>query len=519
MSDILNIPTGNIEELKTNSLYLEGQPISDAILPKLVHRVSLSPEMNQDGQLEKRVYYTLHNDAGTCLYASPYFRDGLSTRRVRFFFGKRQPERWFMWIVGGGGPFGPRPVDDDDDWEIVDIDHEYDGETTLRLIPRQSECYWKGRNVITARYAFARTGLVKVYKNFPKVRDTQGMFCECPNLKSFHSRDFKKSKNTSHMFRDCPVLDRFCSYDSRKVFKRTKNCNYMFKGCKALPEIILSIAYATTAKEMFRDCTSLHTALLYCPNIITMDSMFDTCTNLSEFSTAKSSVINSPVNLNAVETATYAFYDCKKLSKFNCKKMLNLRDAKFMFYGCTKLNNVSTIFSSLVDGKGMFQNCTSLTTMRTDDAIQFQYLTNGKQMFANCTSLQSFKLNMPSLQDGTNMFRGCTSLTTITMTSFQNLNTGLAMFAGGVKLDKASCIDLGNELRLNKATWASVVDGQRNGIGIGVDANLKDDAEVREALGLNSTPSEPVSGLGENEEAGEITNSVQSKILTRITWN
>jgi hypothetical protein len=41
-----------------------------------------------------------------------------------------------MWIVGGGGPFGPRPVDDDDDWEIVDIDHEYDGETTLRLIPR-----------------------------------------------------------------------------------------------------------------------------------------------------------------------------------------------------------------------------------------------------------------------------------------------------------------------------------------------------------------------------------------------
>jgi hypothetical protein len=100
------------------------------------------------------------------------------------------------------------------------------------------------------------------------------------------------------------------------------------------------------------------------------------------------------------------------------------------------------------------------------------------------------------------MFRGCTKLTSITNVNLQSLNTALAMFAGGVKLDSASCVALGNALRANAATWESIVNGQRNGIGIGVDGSLRNDEGVRAALGLTNTPSEPVEGLGANEEAG-----------------
>lgn len=290
---------------------------------------------------------------------------------------------------------------------------------------------------------------------------------------------------------------------------------------------------------MFYYCDKLASFTANVPNLKKMDSMFDTCYSLGKFyvseeddeagddiesatppSGGTGSVISSPkLKFNAVETATYAFYSCEKLGKFDCEEMRNLTDASFMFYGCPKLKKIETLFDSLTTAKGMFQNCSSLTTFRTDNENQFPSLSDGKQMFANCRALQTFKLNTPNLQNGTNMFRNCTSLTSITEVNLQSLNTALAMFAGGVKLDRASCIALGSTLRANTATWAEWVDRQRNGIGIGVDASLRNDGGVREALGLTSTPEEPVVGLGANEEAGEITNSIQSKIFTRVSWN
>jgi hypothetical protein len=294
-----------------------------------------------------------------------------------------------------------------------------------------------------------------------------------------------------------------------------------------LTEFDLDMPNLENAVEMFYYCKNLASFTANVPNLKKMDSMFDTCYSLGKFYVSEEDDDNagsgtssaSKLKFNAVETATYAFYSCEKLGKFDCEEMKNLTDASYMFYGCPKLKKIETLFDSLTTAKGMFQNCSSLTTFRTDNENQFPSLSDGKQMFANCRALQTFKLNTPNLQNGTNMFRNCTALTSITEVNLQSLNTALAMFAGGVKLDRASCLALGGALRANTATWASLVDGQRNGIGIGVDASLRNDGGVREALGLTSTPSDPVTGLGANEEAGEITNSIQSKILTRVSWN
>jgi hypothetical protein len=321
------------------------------------------------------------------------------------------------------------------------------------------------------------------------------------------------------------------------MFSSVKYGSKMYKET-GLTEFDLDMPNLENAVEMFYYCKNLASFTANVPNLKKMDSMFDTCISLAKFyvgeedgeggddivgatppSGGGSVISGSKLKFNAVETATYAFYSCEKLGKFDCEEMRNLTDASYMFYGCPKLKKIETLFDSLTTAKGMFQNCSSLTTFRTDNENQFPSLSDGKQMFANCRALQTFKLNTPNLQNGINMFRNCTALTSITEVNLQSLNTALAMFAGGVKLDRASCLALGGALRANTATWASLVDGQRNGIGIGVDASLRNDGGVREALGLTFTPEEPVVGLGANEEAGEITNSIQSKILTRVSWN
>ena len=133
-------------------------------------------------------------------------------------------------------------------------------------------------------------------------------------------------------------------------------------------------------------------------------------------------------------------------------------------------------------------------------------------MFADCSSLKSFELNFPNLEDGFNMFSGCSALTSITNVNLQNLYSGEGMFTNGVKLDKSSCISLGNALAANVATWPNVINSRPNGVTICVDAGLKDDEDVKEVLGNLQI------NLNELDCIGEIINASNSKIVIRVLF-
>lgn len=56
-----------------NSLTYKGSNVSDSLPSELVHRTSLHPTY-VNGKLEKRVHYSLHNDASDCVSVSPIMK-------------------------------------------------------------------------------------------------------------------------------------------------------------------------------------------------------------------------------------------------------------------------------------------------------------------------------------------------------------------------------------------------------------------------------------------------------------
>ena len=54
-------------------LRFAGEHISDSIHPLLVKRANLHPTENE-GVVEDRIYYTLHNDAGSTIYKSKFIK-------------------------------------------------------------------------------------------------------------------------------------------------------------------------------------------------------------------------------------------------------------------------------------------------------------------------------------------------------------------------------------------------------------------------------------------------------------
>ena len=56
-----------------NSINYKNSNISSSIQPEMVRRTSLHPTYNGE-EIEDRIYYSLHNDAGTCTFVSPHMK-------------------------------------------------------------------------------------------------------------------------------------------------------------------------------------------------------------------------------------------------------------------------------------------------------------------------------------------------------------------------------------------------------------------------------------------------------------
>ena len=520
-----NIASLNAAQIITEKVFLNGEEIGYSILPKLVKRVPLEPTINDDDTINENIYFTLHNDAGQCVYVSPALLESYNENQ------KVIPPDWPVskpptsWIVEDGVMI-PKP--NINGGRKVILDHDYDVYLHLQFhslnkIPQDGRrTGWYARDIISSKYAFRGTALVDEERNFPKTKDATGMFAECKQLVNFAPRKFLDCEFADYMFKNCSNLKTFLSSAKSTAFRGLVSGKEMFYGCENLIGDLIGTQYEICfhtpalkyAKNMFRNCKKIETLKnVNFKALEIMESMFDGCENFIGFY-VDGGTSRKPT-LYGVTNAKYAFYGCSNMISIPFSgDMRNLEYGTSMFYNCGIDGVMDRTFDKLIEGYYMFGNCGKLTSVsKQDKSTQFPNLENGKQMFVNCVNLSSIVLNFPKLTNGQNMFRGCTSLTTLENISIPELNNGLAMF-GGCKLNYQSCINLGAQLRANRAHWEETIEGEKNGISIGVDSSLMNDTQVRAALGLSSTPSPETI-----PEPGSITNSIGHNIIVGVTWN
>ena len=70
--DLIKSATIQANKADLNYIDFKGDDIGVSMRPELVHRTTLQPVVSDSGEVENRVYYTLHNDAGDCVYMSPF---------------------------------------------------------------------------------------------------------------------------------------------------------------------------------------------------------------------------------------------------------------------------------------------------------------------------------------------------------------------------------------------------------------------------------------------------------------
>jgi hypothetical protein len=505
----------NAAEIVTEKIYLEGEEIGDAMLPKLVKRVSLEPTIEHD-EVQQNNLYTLHNDAGECLYVSPFLEpsinENVTIRRKRIWWrgGVRRPRWWFLPIVLPAHPGGRRRRRRR--LLTYNINYYYSALTnpsyvTLKQIPvNNNKIDWRSYSVTSTKYTFQGTGLIIVRTSFPKTTDATGMYSQCSKLKEFYGRRYVSCLTTDYMFKDCISLTTYGS-GAAKAFPIVTSAKEMFRNCKSLKNIEIEMPLVTNVHGIFRGCTALKNIQgSDFSKVTNAESMFDGCSELT-------SIYNGWTGAE-IQDADYAFYGCAKLTSPKVTGFPKLETAVSMYYGAGLTGSLDLTCNELLNGTSMFQKCTGLTSVTT--LGKFEKLTNGKQMFAQCTGIQSADVNFNMLENGTNMFYGCSSLTTLHSVSFPKLQTGLGMF-GGCRLDAASIQKILDALKLTGG-MPETYNGQTNGMVIGCDSSLKNNNSWRLSVGL---PSEYTTDDKELIKVDVVTpqNGNPSTITVRCTWN
>ena len=129
--------------------------------------------------------------------------------------------------------------------------------------------------------------------------------------------------------------------------------------------------------------------------------------------------INIKFNIDLVDCSGM-FAGCKniiniKFKSFNTKNVMNM---KYIFYDCTKLNNILNIFKwdtkNVTDMSGMFGLCITLNNLLDISKWDTKNVTNMSYMFYCCESLNNLpdisKWDTKNVTDMRWMFDGCNSL-------------------------------------------------------------------------------------------------------------
>ena len=129
------------------------------------------------------------------------------------------------------------------------------------------------------------------------------------------------------------------------------------------------------------------------------------------------------------ENMSNMFQNCSSLTSLDLSKFntTSVTDMNSMFYNCSKLTNLalsSFDTSNVINMNSMFYSCSSLTSL---DVSKFN-TSNAKYMssiFNNCNKLTSLDLssfNTSKVTGMSNMFQNCNSLTSLDISSFDTSN-------------------------------------------------------------------------------------------------
>lgn len=404
----------NAEEIITNKIYLDGNEISYSILPKLVHRTSLEPEVTVDG-VEDKQYYTLHNDAGDCLYVSPSLSEYMY-RKTRW---------WKPWKPGPGGRrnkwqflpivLPPHPGGKVKDKTpktkfppIEDISWEY-AWSSEKIAPSTNKRLWKPSEIKYAISAWEESEIEKFSMQFTKVEDCTRMFYGCKKLRGFYSSNFKKCTNTTGMFEGCIRLKEMTTHHS--VFVGSIYASRMFAN-SGVREVELNLQSLEIANSMFEECPSLQRVKLCMPKCKEMNRIFYNCKKLAEVQFPKDNMQSLVNNLQTVTHAEEAFVNTS-ISNFTVPRMPQLISGRSMFGNCKSLYQIETIYPKLENGNDMFRGCSDLRYfMMERDAEnmgKFPKLTTARFMFRDSVKFDTTDFtdeSFPLLEDGMGMFQG-----------------------------------------------------------------------------------------------------------------
>ncbi len=256
-------------------------------------------------------------------------------------------------------------------------------------------------------FKYART-LVEVQFNglvdFSNQTKLNEFFLECFALKTvdFGNTSFKSLEEMNSMFAYCTSLENIMGFDFN--LPAVKEMNESFHHCFSLNKLDFSNANLK--------------------NVTTTVSTFKDCNTLKE-------IDMSNLELNKLESARKMFYGCINLKLVEIKEIKQIKNAKYMFCNCLKLEHIEIgfDFKHLECAASMFKYCKKLQHF---DFKKFnpEHITEMSHMFNECESLEEEAVFQEFIYDGKellSLFSRCKKITKIdmkkvTMNRIQKLN-------------------------------------------------------------------------------------------------
>ena len=449
------------EEIITSNLYIDGVEIGTAMLPKLVHRTSLSPIV-VDGEVEQRQFYTLHNDAGDCVFVSPALQERMNKKWTRpWRWNWRNSESWHLHpiIVPEGSTYGaiipdgwtnlPDGTITHDKLIVDDISWWYATNPRKTVIPPAYAGY-KAKNILKANHTWEKSGLTSYKMDLPNCISGTRMFAQSYNLVEFKAKDFKSLQHAEGMFEECEYLEKLPSNNDvfdgvmygAKMFMKTKlssfglempnlvNGTSMFNYCTSLASCSTpSFPELIEGSAMFYYCDGLKTISTTFPKLQVADSMYRGCTLLGGFTASDDAMSSGTYAFPALINGRNMFRDCVNLncSNLNDSSFPVLEDGMAMFQG-TPITSIPCKFPALQNARQMFYKTPISGHLELDMPRDFPNVSvNGHNggdyptayMFGSCP-ITSLSFDVSSCDHGVSMFNSCTSITTCTKAVFKS---------------------------------------------------------------------------------------------------
>lgn len=431
-SDTIKSASAEISSASFNSLSYKNESVGYSIRPELVTRTSLHPTI-VNGNLEKRIYYSLHNDAGDCVYISQFITtpnpDGSNIPTL--IPGNTSND------VDSGPNFSP-PLTPP---QISDSENQNNGEGDNGGDDGNGG---SGGNVPAPT-----PGIVTWPPTIPQKPDEEEIEEEDWTFVTTgggYSGGNGDGSDAPDAVSNCTDFTDYAAQIANGTWSGYKPAGVYGKGKTSLvykfyetPQsaIWADYAMANTRDEhngrglkVFMTLPRLKSAIgmyegsvIYShegsfPNLEDATDMFKDCPSLTLFRVTNNS------GASKIKIGNKMFQNCSELKDCNLGTMTRLESSDWMFDGCTNLTNLDMqIGGHITSAAGMFYGCSSLKKRIGVSASNCSY------MYYGCSSMDGEYGSLSNVVDGTAMFHGNTKITHADL-YLPNLTNGTHMFSG-----------------------------------------------------------------------------------------